>query len=242
VHSRLTRAINRAIVHAHVSRNVSGVVTAPKGGKPGRKSRSMSLDQMTALLAEARNSDHRLGAYAIIAVTTGLRTEELRALRWCDVDLTESVIYVVRSDRHGGDTKTDTSRRGIALVGIGTDALKAHKTRQAQELLTLGVAQDAQTLVFTREDGRAYSAESALYYFRKVLRNVEGIIPEEWTCRETRHTFVSIMSNYGDKTPREIADMVGHRTDRTTQATYREQLKPVINGAAEVIGTVFQAA
>ena len=46
----------------------------------------MAAAEAGALLAAAK--DHpRLGAYVILSLTTGIRTEEARALRWDNVDL-----------------------------------------------------------------------------------------------------------------------------------------------------------
>ena len=61
------------------------------------------------LLQAARDS--RLHAYVVLSVTTGLRTEELRALRWSEVDLDLDVgaVAIYRSVRVTGDTKTRKS-------------------------------------------------------------------------------------------------------------------------------------
>jgi len=64
-----------------------------------------------------------MGAYVLVSLLTGARTEELRALTWSHVDLTGSLhtdppipahIRVWRSVRAGGDTKTRASRRTLA--------------------------------------------------------------------------------------------------------------------------------
>jgi hypothetical protein len=46
--------------------------------------------------------------------------------------------------------------------------------------------------------------------FRPAIRNAPGIDPADWTPRELRHSFVSLLSDSG--TPiEEIARLVGHR-------------------------------
>ncbi len=80
----------------------------------------------------------RLHAYVVLSLLAGIRTEEARALRWDHVvswvddsagwqPVTTAgfdparagddryAIYVWRSERHGGDTKTEKSRRTLAL-------------------------------------------------------------------------------------------------------------------------------
>jgi len=80
----LERAIRHAEVRDLVGRNVAALVKAP-AGRVGRPSKSLTLEQAQDLLRAAGGS--RLYAYVVLSVTTGLRTEELRALRWNEVDL-----------------------------------------------------------------------------------------------------------------------------------------------------------
>jgi len=73
-HNVLVRAIRHAEANDHVGRNVASLVKPPRG-KTGRPSRAMTAAEAAALLAAA--SDHRgLGAYVILSLTTGIRTEE----------------------------------------------------------------------------------------------------------------------------------------------------------------------
>jgi integrase len=241
VHGLLTRSIRRAMKYSKVGRNVSALVDPPQGGKTRGRRKSFSTDQTAAILREARDGEHRLSAYVIIGITAGLRPEELRSICWSDVDLVKGEIYVVRSVRVEGEVKTEDSRRGIAMAPIGMAALKSHKVQQAKELLALGIAQDDNTLIFTRPDGSAYTASSALWFFRKLLRAVEGIKPEEWVPYCMRHAFCSILSA-NDRPTREIADLMGHKRTQTTETVYRHDLKPVMNGASEIMGAVFNVA
>lgn len=68
----------------------------------------------------------------MLSLLTSARTEELRALRWCHVDLTGNLdanppvppsIAIWRSVRAGGDTKTRKSRRTLAMAQRCVDAL-----------------------------------------------------------------------------------------------------------------------
>ena len=73
--------------------------------------------------------------------------------------------------------------------------------------------------------------------FRKVC-DTAGI-GMNWSPRELRHTFVSIMSEQGVPVE-EIARLVGHSTTATTEAVYRRELRPVISPGAEVMDTIFK--
>ncbi|MDT7551486.1 MAG: hypothetical protein QOI16_22 [Pseudonocardiales bacterium] len=91
-------------------------------GRPGRPSKSLILQQAQALLNAATGST--IGAQVTVSLLTGARTEELRPLTWSHLDLVGDTdaeppvlphLRVWRSVRAGGDTKTKTSRRTLAL-------------------------------------------------------------------------------------------------------------------------------
>jgi len=99
-------------------------------GRQGRPSKSLTLDQAEAILQASEKS--RLHAYFVLSLLTAARTEELRALRWCHVDLDGNLdavppvppsIAIWRSVRAGGDTKTRKSRRTLAMAQRCVDAL-----------------------------------------------------------------------------------------------------------------------
>ncbi len=91
VRNCLERAIRHAEVRDLVGRNVAALVKPP-AGRSGRPSKSLTLEQAQKLLLAA--VDSRLYAYVVLSVTTGLRTEELRALRWDEVDLDAGTVAV----------------------------------------------------------------------------------------------------------------------------------------------------
>ena len=97
----------------------------------------MTADQAAALLRAAKD-DGYLGAYVVVSLTTGIRTEEARALRWDHVDLDGDPragvpphMAVWRSVQAGSDTKTERSRRTLALPQSAVAALREQRQRQA---------------------------------------------------------------------------------------------------------------
>jgi integrase len=67
---------------------------------------------------------------------------------------------------------------------------------------------------------------------------VPGIDPTEWTPRELRHSFVSVLSDAGIPVE-QIAQLVGHRGTTVTELVYRHQLRPVIQTGATVMDQLF---
>jgi integrase len=236
VHGLLKRSIRRAARQDKVSRNVAELVDTPQG-KAGRKSRSLSLVQAKALLEEAAKPKHRLGAYVILAIVSGLRTEELRTLTWTAVDLDSATVYVLRADRHKGETKTALSRRGLGIADTAVEALRTLKKAQAAEKLKAGKAYEDHDLVFCHVNGAPYKAQHVRYRFSKLVK-AAGLEPKEWCPRELRHTFVSIMSDHGVAIEK-ISDLVGHRNTKITETVYRHQLRPEIRDGAEHMNEIF---
>ncbi|WP_168212225.1 site-specific integrase [Actinomadura rubteroloni] len=243
VHALLTNAINRAIVYRYVNENVSLPVARPQGRKDAlRESKSFSVAQTDSILKTCLSPHQRFGGYLALALTSGLRIDELNGLtwEWLDLDSDEPTVYVERAARTDGKLKTENSRRGLTLGGVSVTALKDWRGIQRAEFAARGEIVSKETPVFTRPDGSAYTAITARQEFRALLA-VAGIAnPAEWTLRETRTTFVSIMSHHG--IAREIiADMCGH-TLKTLERHYRKVLAPVHRQSASVIDAVFGQA
>ncbi|MEU9019348.1 tyrosine-type recombinase/integrase [Actinomadura sp. NPDC048394] len=250
VHAILKRAIRQAQARDMVTRNVAELVKTPKG-LAGRPSRALTLEQAQAVLEAAKSS--RLHAYVELSLLTGVRTEEARALQWDHVvawvdeeewrpvvkagfDHERFAIYVWRSVRAGGDTKTEKSRRTLELPGRAAEALRKHHTRQAAQRLKAGEVWQDNGLVFCSTSGRPLDAANVRRAFRLITKKAG--IGETWSPRELRHSFVSIMSDGG--LPIEaIADLCGHSSPAVTGEVYRHQLRPVVTKGAEVVDVVF---
>jgi integrase len=227
-HGALTRVIRHAMARGMVAVNVSALCDTPPG-QPGRPSRSLTLQQVGALLAAS--AGHWMHAYIALCVGTGIRTEEIRALDWSSVDLDGNPdadppvppsVRVWRSVRARGDVKTEKSRRTLALPQLAVDALRAHAERDKR----------TDGLVFATRTGRELDAANVRREFRKACR-AAGAGPG-WTPRELRHTGISLLS-LGGLPVEEIARIAGHASTRTTEVVYRRELRPVITGGAQTV-------
>jgi integrase len=246
-HNCLGRAIRHAEAADIVGRNVAALVRPP-AGRQGRPSRALTVDQARALVRSAagdlvregegreKAKPYRLHAYVVLLLTTGIRPEEARALRWDHLDLDTRTMAIWRSDRAGGDTKTPKSRRTLKLPQIAVDALRERKTAQAAARLKAGELWRGGDLVFTTGDGTMMTQHNIRREFRNIT-NAAGL-GTAWVPRELRHTFVSIMSA-GGVPVEEIARVAGHRQTSTTELVYRRELRPVITTGAELMDKVF---
>jgi integrase len=218
-HNALERAIRHAEANDYVRRNVAALVRPPTG-QAGRASKSLTPSQAAALLMAAEGS--WLGAYVVLCLLAGVRTEEARALTWDHVELDGDPaadppvpphVAVWRSVRAHGDTKTEKSRRTLALPERAVEALREHRARQAEQRLLAGEVWQDHGLVFCTAAGTPLAAGNVRRTFKKVTKAAE--LGEDWTPRELRTSFVSLMSGSGVPLE-EIARLAGHSSSRTT--------------------------
>jgi integrase len=241
----LVRAIRLAEANDLVGRNVASLVSVPTG-TAGRPSKSLTLEQAKSLIEHARKS--RLYAYVMLCLLTGCRTEEARALRWDHVGLDGDPdadppvpphVAVWRSVRAHGDVKTKRSRRTLRLPAAAVEALKAQRVQQSEERLRAGPRWQDGGLVFASRVGTPLDAAHVRRAFKEICEDAG--IGSDWTPRELRHTFVSIMSEQGVRVE-EIAHLVGHSNTSTTETVYRMELRPVISTGAEIMDNIFGVA
>jgi integrase len=240
-HNCLVRAIRHAQTDDLIARNVAELVRPP-AGRQGRVSKALSVDQAQMLVdaAAGRRGDgspHRLHAYVVLLLTTGIRPEEARALLWEHLDLDAGTIAVWRSDRAGGDTKTPKSRRTLKLPELALAAIRERKAAQAADPLKAGELWQDTGLVFTTTVGTMLDQHNIRREFRQIT--CAAGLGEDWVPRELRHAFVSIMSA-GGVPVEEIARVAGHKQTSTTELVYRRELRPVITTGAELMDRVFE--
>jgi len=213
-------------------------------GRGGRPSKSLTLSQAQAVLAAAEASPLRV--YLVVALLTGARTEELRALTWQrvvlggDEDADPPVLphlMVWWSVRTTGDTMTPKSRRSLALPERCVEALRTHRAAQERQRGFAGKRWKEEDLVFTSAVGTAPDAANVRRSFRNVVR-AAGLNAKDWTPRELRHSFVSLLSDSGVPIEK-ISALVGHNGSRVTELVYRQQSRPVIHDGAVAMDAIF---
>ena len=241
--SILRQSIRRAQARDLVHRNVALLCEAPKGTR-GRPSKSLSMEQASRLLTAAEGTS--MHAYVVVSLLTGARTEELRALTWNHLDLeghasglppTPPSIQLWRSVRTGSETKTKRSRRTLELPALCLDALREHRRRQLAQRIRMGERWVDNDLVFATQCGTELDAANVRRPFRKVVA-AAGLEASEWTPRELRHSFVSLLSSSGVPIE-DIAHLVGHASTSVTEKVYRKELRPVLSRGATAMDTLF---
>ena len=123
--------------------------------------------------------DHPLEPIVALALWTGLRQGEILGLRWRDVDVERRTITVAGSlQRLGGEwrllpPKTRRSARTIAMPAPLAPVLAAHRDRQNQQRLRLGLAwhEEIPDLVFTTVIGTPLTGTTVTNRFQWTLKS-----------------------------------------------------------------------
>ena len=116
--------------------------------------------------------------------------------------------------------------------------LRDHQKQQDQIKQTAGDRWHDHDLVFPSQVGTPADASHVRHSFRKVVA-AAGLDPHDWTPRELRHSFVSLLSDAGVPIE-QISRLVGHSGTATTETVYRKQIRPVIVHGADVMDRIFE--
>jgi integrase len=247
--STLRLAIWRAERDGKATRNAAALAELPAA--PRRRSRSMNLDQIRALLGLELSPWWR--AYLTCGLMCGLRPGELLGLRWEDVDFKADVVRVRKClkalpDPVTGnrqlvleDLKTERSKRTIRMPRQVAAALLTLRKEQAAARLKVAAAYDTRGLAIVFGDGAGAPKWPQDVREHFITLCGRAGIGTDWTPREQRHTFVSVLSDSGVDIER-IADAVGHVNSTVTKAVYRHQIADEITSAATVMDSIFGEA
>lgn len=174
-----------------------------------KKPDPLSAEERDRILADmAEHYDPRVTAYFTVAFYTGMRPEELIALRWGDVDTRHGIIHVQRvrtfkgSERDGSKTHTE---RDVDMVDQVMAALKVMRP------YTFLKDQDAD--IFEHPVlGKPWHDERSQRetYWQPTLKRL-GIRRRRPYC--TRHTYATVALMAGVN-PNYIARQLGHTNSR----------------------------
>lgn len=204
VHSTLRAMLAEAVREELVERNVAAVVRSPSVQRT--EVQPWSPEEASTFLRSV--ADHRLYGLFAVGVALGLRKGELLALRWADVDLDGALLHVRQNVQRlpeaglvFGPPKSARSRRMIPLPDVSLRVLRAHRARQAFEILALGSAwvDSGAGLHLVRGHGdRAAESEPAL---RRA--DESGRSPPDPLPRPPAHLRVDAARSGGTRTSRD---------------------------------------
>lgn len=186
-----------------------------------------------------------------LALMTGMRPGEVRALTWGDIDLDAATVTVRRTmtkDRTGKpvlgrDTKTAQPRQ-VALTASVVVALRAWSTEQKRVRLRSATWAD-RGAVFTARGGVHLSQATWLRHHLRVCARIEATMPEGEvfpvpTLHELRHTAATIMLSNGIPI-KVVSDILGHARIETTLNTYQHVSADLQRSATDALEALLDA-
>jgi integrase len=200
--------------------------------KPRRKrSPRWSKEEVTTVLEHCRKTSHVLHPYIHVAITTGMRREELLGLRWQDVDKKNSCLEIIQVTTYSSGhpitklkTKTEDSDRTVFIDNETMTMLE----QQRKYVNTLRKAKDwgEEDRVFPSIVGSAVS-DTWLRDTFYALCNAAKVTPI--MLRDLRSTYVSLSDG---KVPDKVAaERTGH-SETMRRETYLRTLRAEHKAAA----------
>jgi integrase len=227
IHTTLHKALRQAVRWQMIPRNPCHSVDGPKGYRG--EIQPLDNEQVRVLLATAKVIQPRLYALYVLGVTAGLRQGELIGLQWSDLDMEGSRLTVKRSVFKGkiNAPKTARSSRTVRLTGLAVRALEEHRVNH--------FASD--TWVFSTRNGTPIDCGNLHRDYWKPLLRRAGL-PDVTFHAATRHTCATLLLGQGVHL-KLVADLLGHRSIRTTANIYSHVLPDMQGEAVRAMDSFF---
>lgn len=202
----LKEVFNLAILSETISSNPITSVGMPKINYKKEKQKPFSLDEIDLILSSVSG---QVRNFLGLSFFTGMRSGEILALEWDDIDFATDTITINKTVAQGliNPAKTKSSERDIEILPKAKEFLKAQQ-------LETGLKN---SYVFLNDKNTHFSSNDNFY------RNYQAILKklnlEKRSLHNTRHTFASIMLNNGID-PLWVSATLGHENLQITLTIY----------------------
>ena len=200
-----------------------------------------TVDQITEAIELSRSWAVHMPI--VLAAFCGLRRGEIAALRWRHIDLDRAQLSVTESaeqTKAGVRYKAPKSGKGrtVALPSMMVATLRAHRLRQAQELLRLGVRLTDDTFLCARKDGKPQQPQSITHAWVDFLASTK--LPRI-RFHDLRHSHATLMLR-ANVHPKIVSERLGHSKVAITLDTYSHVIPGMQEEAAAAIDAAFGTA
>jgi integrase len=237
----LIKALNQAVTWDRLPRNPAQATTPPKVER--QKMLAYDAGQTGELLEAMRPT--RMFIPTLLAVMCGLRRGEILALRWRHVELGDNmrrlaIVQSAEQTKEGIRYKEPKSGRArtVALSSTVVAELKAHRARQAEEQLRLGLRPDADSFVVAQLDGSPLQPRSLTHEWIRLIGKTS--LPRI-RFHDLRHTHASQMLAAGVH-PKIASERLGHATIGITLDLYSHVMPGMQADAAEQVDAAIRKA
>ncbi|WP_457744485.1 tyrosine-type recombinase/integrase [Sulfurimonas sp.] len=171
-----------------------------------------SMNEIALIL---ENSEGQYQNFYALAFMTGMRSGEIIALKWSDIDFFKSEINISRTKRMGVEKcpKTKSSKRTIDIL----DSLKPYLQKQYE------LTGHKNSYVFLNQDEEGY------HDIRRIRdsdwrKTIEKSGLEYRTIYQTRHSFATMMLSNGEDIL-WVSHTLGHKNSSITLEVYARYIK-----------------
>jgi integrase len=241
LHAVVHLALNQAVDDGKVGVNVASRIGRQYRPKVAHREMTTIADGDQPLRFIEAAKGERLEALMVVAITTGMRQGELRAVRWKDVDLdraqlavTGSVMGTKRANLTIGTPKSGRAR-SVTLANVAVASLREHRRRQVAEQLLVGSEWRDGGLVFCTEFGEILPTNTMVLLLHRVLSRASLPIIR---FHDLRHTAATMLLSNGVH-PKVASEMLGHSTVAITLDLYSHVSRNMQQQAAETIDRAF---
>ena len=239
IHRVLKQALHQAVRWQLIARNPADAVDAPKVER--RRLDTYNMAQTAELIEIMRGT--RMLIPTILAALCGLRRGEIAALRWRNVNLSTGQLSVVESAEqtkagvHYKEPKSGRART-VALSASVKRELNAHRMRQAEELLKLGIRQSDELFVVMQAAGMPLQPNSLTHEWVRLLSSCN--LPRI-RFHDLRHAHATHLLSSGVH-PKIASERLGHSTVGITLDLYSHVLPGMQEDAAALVDGALCAA
>jgi integrase len=239
VHGVVFRLLKQAKTWELIRDNIAEVVKPPP--VPDQELPILQPDRARALLEALRGKP--LYLLASLALATGMRRNEMLALRWRDVELDAGRLRVELSleqtKAHGirlKAPKTRNGRRSISLPAHIVTELRAHWRAQQEQRLTLGIGKSPpDSQVLATFDGKPQSPQAVTCAWQRMMATV-GM--RGFKLHSLRHTHASMLIASGMDVL-TISRRLGHSSPTITLQVYGHLIHGADDRAAQIMDAAF---
>lgn len=194
-------------------------VKCPK--KPERNTRVLTLDEQEKFLSTAKHNVNYF--HFLFVLQTGVRSSELRGLKWSDVDFEGRIIHIRRNVTHDstnnrfvtGELKTNSGLRDVPMTQTAYNLLMDIKKQQAAKKNKVIQFEFADHIFLNRNNKLLPNSNYDRYL--EHLCDQAGI--EKISMHTLRHTFATRCIESGMK-PKTLQKILGHANITMTMDLY----------------------
>lgn len=244
-HILLKQIAKRALAQGKIARNFMDGVTAPTKSRSAKQEQqeaarrdtaiSMTPEQVATFLAHVKHRSYFVRFS--LAFSSGLRPNEISALKWIDLEPHPSegwqTLYVRRAlgwrkaDKPGAQRwyekapKTKGSVRKIPLPPELTTLLEEQREIQNRQREAAGKAWQEHGFIFTTSIGAPATGGVTWIVFKRICKRAG--LPEHLSLKHPRHTTASLLLANGVPLT-TVSQRLGHADPATTLRAYSKSL------------------